>query len=358
MTEPSKEIRIDLYSDTITRPTEGMRRFMANAEVGDEQKREDPSTRHLEEQVSELLGKEEAVFLPSGTMCNQIAIRVHCGPGDEIILDKTAHVRNHEGAGAAALSGAFVYPVEGRRGIFDREELEAAIRPINNHHPRSRLVIVEQTSNGGGGTVWPLETIEEVCDTAEKWGLARHMDGARLLNAVAESGISAQTYAAPFDSVWIDFSKGLGAPVGAALAGSREFIDEAWRWKHQFGGAMRQSGVIAAAGTYALMNHVDRLAEDHANARVLGAGIDAIEGIRAEPVTTNMVFFDVSELGCTAMEFNDALMAHGIRVSTPGGTRCRALTHLDVFRQDVEEAVIIIRDVAETFRKVEGSVGP
>ncbi len=344
MNTPS--LKIDLYSDTVTRPTDGMREAMAKAEVGDEQKREDPTTRALEERVAGLLGKEAAVFLPSGTMCNQIAIRGHCGPGEEIILDRTAHVRNSEGGGSAALSGALVYPLEGERGIFTADQLTSAIRPINNHFPRSRLVVVEQTSNGGGGSVWPLEAIEGVCAVAAEHGLARHMDGARLLNAVVATGISADKYSASLDSVWIDFSKGLGAPVGGALAGNGEFIEEAWRWKHQFGGAMRQSGIIAAGALYSLEHHVDRLAEDHENASLLAEGLQEIEGITVEPVATNMVFFDVAGSNMTAQGFNDLLLEQGMRVSTPAPTRCRAVTHLDVSRSQIEEAVEIMKGVA------------
>lgn len=341
------EIRIDLYSDTTTRPTQAMREFISSAEVGDEQQKEDPTVNQLVEMVAHLLGKEDAIFLPSGTMCNQIAFRVHCRPGDEIIMDETAHTRHYETGGPAALSGASTYPVRGKRGIFSTKQVEAAIRPSTHahHFPHSRVVLIEQTSNLGGGTIWPLETIQEVCALAKKHGLAPHMDGARLLNAVVATGISAQEYAAPFESVWIDFSKGLGAPVGAALAGSETFIRKAWRWKHQFGGAMRQAGIIAAGAVYALRHHVERLAEDHANAKILARGLSKLEGIKVEPVETNMVFFDISELGITANLFNDRLMARGVRVSILGNTRIRAVTHLDVSRSQVEQALDTLRDV-------------
>ena len=218
MTPP---VRIDLFSDTITKPTQGMRKFMAEAEVGDEQQKEDPSVNKLVEMVCDLLGKEDAIYLPSGTMCNQIAFRVHCRPGDEIIMDETAHTRHYETGGPAALTGAMTYPLAGIRGVFRAAQLEAAVRPASNHLPRSKVVLVEQTSNLGGGSIWPLEGIQSVCAAAHKHGMVCHMDGARLLNAVATTGVKAKTYAEPFDSVWIDFSKGLGAPVGAALAGSR-----------------------------------------------------------------------------------------------------------------------------------------
>jgi threonine aldolase len=340
------DIRIDLYSDTHTRPTPDMRRFMSMAEVGDEQQRADPTVNRLQEMVAALLGKEAAVYLPSGTMCNQIAFRVHCRPGDEIIMDWTGHPRNSETGGAAALSGAQIYPVSGERGIFSAAQVEAAVRYRSHHSPRSRVVSVEQTSNSGGGAIWPLETMREVCAVAERHGLARHMDGARLLNAVVASGIPAKEYAASFDSVWIDFSKGLGAPVGAALAGSSEFIEEAWRWKHQFGGAMRQAGIIAAGAIYALEHHVERLAEDHANAQILARGLVEIEGIAVEPVETNLVFFDVAGLGTTADRFVEAARERGLHIGANTSTRIRAVTHLDVSGAQIEEALEILHNVA------------
>jgi threonine aldolase len=339
------QIRIDLFSDTITRPTPAMRRFMAEAEVGDEQKHEDPTTNRLQEMVCELLGKEDAVFLPSGTLCNAIAVRVHCRPGDEVILDRTAHPIHFEVGGPAALNGVMLSPLQGIRGIFTASQLEEAIRPESNHAPRSRLVSVEQSTNLGGGAVWSLETIREVCTTARHHGLATHMDGARLLNAAVASGVPAKAYAAEFDSVWIDMSKGLGCPVGAVLAGSRNLIREAWRYKHQLGGAMRQSGIIAAAGVYALQHHVERLAEDHDNARLLAQGLAAIAGLSAEPVETNIVFFNVSEIGLSATELAKRTLTHGVRLNPVSKTRIRAVTHLDVSRADIEEAVRVIEQV-------------
>ena len=342
------EIRIDLYSDTVTRPTAEMRQFICQAEVGDEQHKEDPTVNRLVGMVCDLLGKEDALYLPSGTMCNEIAIRVHCRPGDEIILDRTAHPWHFEAGAPAALSGAMIRPLDGERGIYSAAQVEAAIRPVSsNHAPRSRLVSVEQTSNLGGGAIWPLETMREVCVVADRHGLARHLDGARLMNAVVATGISARDYAAPFDSAWIDFSKGLGAPVGAALAGSKAFIQEAWRWKTQFGGAMRQAGIIAAGALYALENHVERLVEDHAKAQILARGLAEIEGIAVEPVETNMVFFDVAGLGLTGQEFSQTMTEHGLRLSVMGATRMRAVTHLDVSAGQIEEALGIIRTVVE-----------
>ena len=347
------DIRINLYSDTQTRPTQGMRDFIAKAQVGDEQKKEDPTVNRLVEMVCDLLDKEDAIFLPSGTMCNQIAFHVHCRPGDEIIMDTTAHTRHFESGGPAALSGAMMYPLEGTRGVFAADQVQGAIRSTDHHAPRSRVLLVEQTSNMGGGSIWPLETIQGVCAVAASNGLARHMDGARLLNAVVATGIPAKEYAKHFDSLWIDFSKGLGAPVGAALAGSRSFIQEAWRWKHQFGGAMRQAGIIAAGAVYALNHHIDRLAEDHANLQILARGLGEIEGIQVEPAETNMLFFDVADLGMTAEAFSDLLATHGIRVSYMG-TRIRAVTHLDVSQTQIEETLNVIREVVDKVKSKNG----
>src|SRR5262249_28101668 len=260
----SMRIDVDLYSDTVTRPTADMRRFMCEAEVGDEQKLEDPTVNQLCEMVAELLGKEAAVFLPSGTMCNEIALRVHARPGEEVIAHHTAHPIHFESGGPGALAGVNMRGIDGPRGQFDADAVEAAVRPPFRHFPRSRLVWVEQTSNLGGGSVWRLARIQAVTAVARRHGLATHLDGARLLNAVVASGVSARDYAAPFDSVWIDFTKGLGAPVGAALAGSRAFIDEAWRCKQQMGGAMRQAGIIAAGGRGARPHNRQRPGREYA----------------------------------------------------------------------------------------------
>ncbi len=330
-----------------------MRRVIAAAEVGDEQLGEDPSVNRLQEAVASLLGKEAALYLPSGTMCNEIAFAVHCRAGDEVVLDRTAHPLNYEGGGPAAIAGALLRPVAGARGIFTAAQLEEAIRPPSRYAPRSRLVSVEQTSNLGGGACWPLAGVQEVCAAARRHGLAAHMDGARLMNAVVATGVPAARYAAPFDSVWIDLSKGLGAPVGAVLAGSTAFLEEAWRWKQRLGGAMRQAGIVAAAGIYALEHHVARLAEDHAHARLLAQGLAELPGVRLEPETveTNIVLFDVSETGLTAQAFADrALEAHGVRFSVLGLFTLRGVTHLDVSRGDVSAAIEAAGRVLEQVR--------
>jgi threonine aldolase len=336
---------IDLYSDTRTRPTPGMRRAIAQAEVGDEQAMLDPTVNLLCERVADLLGKEAAVYLPSGTMCNQIAARVHCRQGDEIILAASAHPFHAESGGPAALAGVMMRALEGERGMFSAEQVRAAINsPAFRHAPRSRLLEVENTTNFGGGAVWPIGQIREVTAVAKDYGLASHMDGARLMNAVVASGTAADDYAAPFDSVWIDFSKGLGAPVGAVLAGSGSFIHEAWRVKQQIGGAMRQAGIIAAACLYALDHHVERLADDHANARYLAEGLAEIPGIELDPaaVETNIVWFDVRGR-ISAAELAATLKEQGILIGAYGPTRMRAVTHLDVDRDGIATALQVVR---------------
>jgi threonine aldolase len=343
MSSPTK-IDVDLYSDTVTRPTADMRRFMCEAEVGDEQKLEDPTVNQLCEMVAELLGKEAAVFLPSGTMCNEIALRVHARPGEEVIAHQTAHPIHFESGGPGALAGVNMRSIDGPRGQFDADAVEAAVRPASRHFPRSRLVWVEQTSNLGGGSVWPLSRIEAVTAVARRHGLATHLDGARLMNAVVASGVSAREYAAPFDSAWIDFTKGLGAPVGAALAGSRAFIDEAWRCKQQMGGAMRQAGIIAAGGVYALRHHVKRLADDHANARRLAEGLASLPGVSLDPATVeiNIVFFELTgEL--TAPVAVERLLARGIRMGALSPRTIRAVTHLDVDTSGIDRALAAAR---------------
>ncbi|MGF1608675.1 MAG: threonine aldolase family protein [Kiloniellales bacterium] len=331
---------IELRSDTKTRPSPGMRKAMAEAEVGDDHVGEDPTVNRLCETVADLLGKERALFLPSGTMCNEIAYCLHCRPGDEIILDRTAHALHFETGAPAALSGAMVRTLEGERGIFTGAAVEAAVRGADQYSPRSRLVSVEQTSNLGVGSVWPLATLREVAAVARRHGLALHMDGARLLNAVAASGVPAADYAADCDSVWIDLTKGLGAPVGAVLAGSRAFIAEALRRRQMLGGAMRQAGVVAAAGLYALEHNVERLAEDHANARLFAERIAAVPGIRLDPasVETNLVFFELADGLPDAGSLVKRLLAEGVRIGAMGPRLLRAVTHLDVTRAEVEEA--------------------
>jgi threonine aldolase len=337
-------VSVNLHSDTQTRPSEGMRRAIASADVADEQRGLDPTVNALQERVAELLGHEAALFLPSGTMCNQIAIRLHARPGDEVILERFAHPIIAEAGGPAAHSGVMMQPIDGLGGMFTAEQVEASLRTRGNRYePRSRLVCVEQTTNYGGGRVWPLEQIREVLEAAGRHELLTHLDGARLMNAVVASGISASDYASGFTSAWLDFTKGLGAPVGACLAGSAELIEEAWRFKQMMGGALRQAGIVAAAGLYALDHNVERLAEDHENARVLAEGLAELPGASIDPskVETNIVIFDVDDpAGVVA-----ALLADGVEMTQMGPGRIRAVTHMDVDRAGIERALVALRKV-------------
>jgi threonine aldolase len=334
---------VNLYSDTQTRPTEAMRRAMAAAEVGDEQRGLDPTVNALQERVAELLGQDAALFLPSGTMCNEIAIRLHIRPGgDELYLHRTAHPIVAEAGGPALFSGAMIRALEGEGGMFSADELEGALHPPGDRYAaRSRLVSVEQTTNLGGGRVWSRAAIDAVVEVARQHGLRAHLDGARLMNAVVASGESAATFASGFDTAWIDFTKGLGAPVGACMAGSRELIDEAWRYKQMLGGALRQAGIVAAAGLYALDHHVDRLGEDHANARRLAEGLAENDGVSIDPgtVETNIVLFDVDD----AAAVSDRLAKEGVEMSRFGPTRMRAVTHLDVDAAGIDRALVAVR---------------
>lgn len=337
--------RVDLISDTATRPGAAMRRAMAEAEVGDEQRGEDPTVNALNARVAALLGQEAAIFLPSGTMCNQIALAVHCGPGDEIIAAANSHIVSSEGAGAAVFSGSVIRGIDVADGIYTASQLRAARREPRVKSPRSRLAVIEQTSNRGGGAIWPVQQVEAVADAARELGLALHMDGARLMNAAVASGISAARYASRCDSVWLDLSKGLGCPVGGVLAGSRGFIREAEAWKHRFGGAMRQAGILAAAGLYALDHNVDRLAEDHRNAQVFAAGLAELPGIRllSPRIDTNLVFFDVSQTGLAAGEIARRLAAAGVRIGAENEQVMRAVFHLDVDAAGTEAALQAMR---------------
>ena len=335
-------VRINLYSDTQTRPTPAMKEAMLRAEVGDEQHGDDPTVHALCDRVAALLGKEAAMFLPSGTMCNVIGILTHCRAGDEVIAHETSHILNSEGAAHAAFTGVQIMPLRGERGTFTADAVRAAIRVRTRYGPQQRLLEVEQTANIGGGTVWPLAQLNAVAAVARQEGLATHMDGARLMNACVASAVSASEMAASFDSVWIDFTKGLGAPLGAVLAGSADFVDAAWAWKQRLGGAMRQAGICAAACLYALDHHVDRLADDHRNAQSLARGLRQVDGVHVEEVDTNLVFFDPSGTGVTARELARRMQARGVQLSVLGG-RVRACTHLDVTSAMIDEALALLR---------------
>src|SRR3954452_11395989 len=315
-----------------------MRRAIASAEVADEQRGLDPTVNALQERVASLLGHEAALFLPSGTMCNQIGIRLHTRPGDEVVLERFSHPIIAEAGGPAAHSGVMMQPIDGVGGMFTAADVERSLRPPDDRYsPRSRLVCVEQTTNYGGGRVWPLGQVRSVLEVARAHGLRAHMDGARLMNAVVASGVPAADFASGFDSAWLDFTKGLGAPVGACLVGSRELIEEAWRFKQMMGGAMRQAGIVAAAGLYALDHNVERLAEDHENARALAEGVAALPGARIDAplVETNIVIFEVDAPPAVLA----ALAADGVEMTQMGPGRIRAVTHMDVDRAGVKAAL-------------------
>jgi threonine aldolase len=337
-------VRINLLSDTQTRPTPAMREAIARAEVGDEQIGDDPTVNLLCERVADLLGQEAAVFLPSGTMCNVAATLVHCRPGDEILAHETAHIIAREGGAHAALGGFQIIPLAGADGKFSPDTLRKALHPRTRYQPPQTLVSVEQTANIGGGTIWKKTDLDEVVSIAKANGLATHMDGARLLNATVSTGIAAREMAAGWDSAWIDFSKGLGAPVGAVIAGSRAFIDEVWRWKQRLGGSMRQAGICAAACVYALDHHVDRLADDHANARALSRGLSQIAGVEVQEPETNLVFFKPDGAGVNGEKMVAVLRQRGVLLAMMDG-RIRACTHLDVTAEMIEETVGLVREI-------------
>lgn len=337
---------VDLRSDTATRPTPRMRAAIAAADVGDEQRFEDPQVNALCAQVAELLGHEAAVFLPSGTMCNAIAFRVHLDrPGSEAILHRTAHPILFEGGQPAAYSAGMVHPIDSADGTFGGDDVRAAVHdPGDRYAPRSRLVSVEQTANEPGGRIWPLERVHDVLGACRDHGLRSHLDGARLLNAVVATGVPANRWAAGFDSAWIDFSKGLGAPMGACLAGSEAFIEEAWRLKQMTGGALRQAGIVAAGALFALAHHVDRLADDHARARTLADGLAQLPGIVIAPdeVETNIVRFGVPDPAAFCRE----LAGHGVLMAPLSATTVRAVTHLDVDDDGIDRALVAAARVA------------
>ena len=339
-------VRVNLFSDTQTRPSRAMKEAMMVAEVGDEQHGDDPTINALCDRMAALMGKQAAMFLPTGTMCNQVSILGHCRPGDEILAHHTAHILTSEGGAPGALAGAMILGLPGEDGMFTAEAVHAAIRPKSRYAPPQALLAVEQTANFGGGTIWPVDQLNAVADAAHGHGLATHMDGARLMNAVVAAGVPAAEMVAGFDTVWLDFTKGLGAPLGAVLCGTTEFINAAWRWKQRMGGAMRQGGICAAACLYALDHNIDRLAEDHANARALARGLAQVPGIRVRAPETNLVYIDTTESGMDAEELARRAANEGVLISVMGPHKARACTHLDVSAEQVDEAAAVIRAIA------------
>jgi threonine aldolase len=336
---------IELRSDTATRPTAGMRAAIAAAEVGDEQKREDPTVNELERRGAALLGQEESVFVPTATMANEIAMRSLSEPGDELIAEENAHVLLAELGGPAIHAGLMVRAVEGRAGRFSGDQIRAMVRRTDGTHvPPTRVVAVENTHNASGGRIWPSEELEDLVSTCRELGLVVHLDGARLLNAAVATGESAAEIAGPFDTVTLCLSKGLGCPLGALVAGSHELMAKARRLKHLFGGAMRQAGIVAAAGVYAFDHHIERLSEDHARARRLAEGLHAAGlPVDLEQVETNFVQIDIAPLGLDAKEALERLKNEGVGLSwTPHPTLLRAVTHLDVSDEDIDRALELI----------------
>ncbi len=339
---------IDLRSDTVTRPTEAMRRAMAGAEVGDAVIDVDPTVERLEQETAEILGKEAALFMPSGSMTNQVAIRVHCDRGTEFLCEADCHVYHYEQAAFAQLSGLVARTVAGDRGALRVDQLRELIRPETDHMVRTRLVCLENTHNRWGGRIQPQEEVERVCSWAHEHGLRCHLDGARLWNASAAGGVSERELSEPFDTVSVCYSKGLGAPVGSALAGPAEFIREARRARKLFGGGMRQAGIIAAGALHAVRHHRDRLTEDHLAARRLGEAIADCPplSIRGGRVDTNMVIFEIDPSWGPAASFREAMHARGIMCMAVGGQAVRLVTHLDVTSEQIETARGAIREIA------------
>lgn len=341
---------IDLRSDTVTRPTPAMRQAMAQAEVGDDVLGDDPTVTRLERTVADRLGKEAALFMPSGTMANQVAVRLHCRPGDELLCDVDCHIYTHEQGAFAQLSGVVARTIDGHQGVLDVGLLRDKIRGDYDHMVRTRLLCVENTHNRGGGHIWPEEKLAAVTLWARENGLRTHLDGARLFNAVVASRVEASRWCQYFDTVSVCFSKGLGAPVGSVLAGPGDWIREARRHRKLFGGGMRQVGMLAAGALHALDHHVERLADDHANAQRLADGIRNTPGLRLtyETIDTNIVFFDLDSGMGSAVEFVERLRSHDVWMLPEGERRVRALTHLDVAESDIEVAVRVVRQVTDS----------
>ena len=349
---------IDLRSDTVTLPFPAMRQAMANAELGDDVIDIDPTTQRLQETLAGMLGKEAAIYMPSGTMTNQIAIRVHCRPGDEIICDAGCHIYNYEQAGFAQLSGVVARTVPGEFGVMSLHQLQGLIRPDNEHMARTRLVCLENTHNRGGGRVYPYDQVVEICEWAHSHGLKTHLDGARLFNAVVASGIPAAQWAQHFDTVSVCFSKGLGAPVGSALAGTKTDILAARRHRKLFGGGMRQCGIIAAGALYALQNNIDRLREDHDSASIIAAAIKEVDGLTLQPdqVDTNIVIFRVAPEICSASQFAAELKSANVLVLPFSEQQVRAVTHMHISPENAAHAGEAIRHAADHLRNAAATV--
>jgi threonine aldolase len=346
------KLDVDLRSDTVTRPTAAMRSAMASADVGDDVFGDDPTVNRLQERVAELLGKEAALFTPSGSMANQIAIRLHCGRGDEFICEASCHINIYEQGGFSQLSSAIARPLVGQQGVLTLDQLPSALPPLDDHCCRLKLLTLENTHNRGGGTVQPIENLSSLCAWARQVGIATHLDGARLFNAVVASGVSASRFAEGFDSVNICFSKGLGAPMGSAIAGSREFVREARRARKLFGGGMRQVGIVAAGALYALENNIERLAEDHLHAQIIAQAVQQIQGLQldSEP-QTNIVIVRIDPELCSPQQLTATMFDMGIGIVPFGPQHVRLVTHMDVSRPQVDKACEALRQSIQKIRK-------
>ena len=338
---------IDLRSDTVTKPSPAMREAMMSAEVGDDVFGEDPTVNQLQQKVAEILGKEAALYVPSGTQANQICIKVHTQPGDEVIMEKGCHLFNYETGALALLSGIQPHVVEGVRGVMQVADIKKALRPKLYYMPRSALVAIENTHNRAGGTIYPLETIKEIHDLTRTEKMGFHLDGARLWNACVETGIAPKEYAGYFDSVSVCLSKGLGAPVGSVIAGSKEFVERARKFRKIFGGGMRQAGILAAAGIYALDHNRDRLKEDHAKMKYLAAEVAKIPSlcVGMEAVQTNIILIGIEKTGKTPEEVLGLMKARGVLLTLGNWMSVRAVTHLDVSMDQVKRAVSVFHEL-------------
>lgn len=338
---------IDLRSDTVTKPSIEMRKVMAEAEVGDDVWGDDPTMNRLQQKVANMLGMEAALFVPSGSMANSVSILAHTNRGDEVIMDKESHTFNYEVAAPAVIGGLQVHPLVGTSGILEPEQIEAAIRPDDVHNPATKLVVLENTHNRGGGKIYPIEKIEAIRELTSKHNIVMHLDGARLLNACVATGLSPQEYARHFDSLMFCFSKGLGAPIGSIVAGSNKFIKKAHRYRKMLGGGMRQVGILAAAADFALEHNVNRLKEDHKNAQILAKVLSTVEGFTIKPddVDTNIVIFEVTSASLSVHEVVERLAKKGVLMIPFGSKYVRAVTHIDVSREDIELAAKVIREV-------------
>ncbi len=342
---------IDLRSDTVTQPSEAMREAMAHAPVGDDVFGEDPTVNALQEKMQKLTGKEAALFVSSGTQANQISINVHTQPGNEVICEERAHIFNYEAGAPALLSGVQLHPLPGKYGVLDVKQVEEAIRPKDHHFPQTKLISLENTHNRWGGTVYPIEEIKKMRSLADKYGLRMHLDGARLWNASVATGISLKDYAKYFDSVSLCFSKGLGAPVGSIIVGSKEFIERAHYYRKVYGGGMRQAGIIAAGALYAVEHNFTRLKEDHRRARILAEALNAFPGmvIDLHTVQTNIIIIDTSLTGKPAPSIAERLNENGVKVIAFAPTRIRLVTNLHITDNDIDRVIEIFKKVCLEF---------